>query len=222
MPSRPEVLLSFAQSLDGQIASKTGDSHWISGDETLQLAHQLRHDSDAILVGIGTVLRDDPELSCRLPDTDRSPTRVILDSDLRLPYDSRILQTAAQYRTVVIVAAGTAAQRRNGIEDRGVTVLECRRGSDGLELPHALQLLRDRGVSTLFVEGGSRVITAFIRRRLVDRIVLVIAPVIIGHATPAVQDLGTELLSQAIRLNPGRSRRLGRDLVWELEFPRES
>lgn len=221
MARRPDVLLSFAQSLDGQIAGKSGDSHWISGSETLQLAHELRRDSDAILVGIGTVLRDDPELSCRLPDTDRSPTRVILDSNLRLPHDSRIVQTVSRYPTVVLAQTGVETQRRRALEECGVTVLECRRREDGLDLPHALGLLHDHGIKTLFVEGGSRVITAFIRRRLVDRMVLVIAPVIIGHATPAVLDLGTELLSQAVRLHPGPSRRLGQDVVWELQFPRE-
>ncbi len=219
MSQRPEVLLSFAQSLDGQIASKSGDSHWISGDETLHLAHQLRHDSDAILVGIGTVLRDDPELSCRLPDTDRSPIRVILDSDLRLPHDSRIVQTADRYPTVVVGAAGVSDERRRALEAAGVTVLECPRDGDGLDLRRLLELLHERDVKKLFVEGGSRVITAFIRRRLVDRMVLVIAPVIIGRATSAVLDLDTEFLSQAVRLIPGASRRIGQDLVWELEFP---
>ena len=219
MPDRPRVLVSFAQSLDGRIATCSGDSQWISGSETLTLAHQLRRDSDAILVGIGTVLRDDPELSCRLPGVQRSPLRVILDSRLQLPERSKIVQSASRFRSVVITAPGSRPARRRRLEEQQITVLETPRAEDGIDLAAALRTLAELGVRSVLVEGGSAVITSFVRRRLVDRMIVVIAPLIIGDGTQAVGDLGFEQLEQAIRLKPQAPRQYGADLVWELEFP---
>ena len=111
MKPMPRITVSYAQSLDGRIATSTGDSRWISCPQTLTLAHRLRRDHEVILAGIGTVLRDDPELSCRLRRPAPSPVRVILDSHLRLPTDSTIVRTCGTYRTIVYtLAAGTGSQ----------------------------------------------------------------------------------------------------------------
>ena len=225
MSERPTVVVSFAQSLDGRIATVSGDSRWISGNETLTLAHELRRDNDAILVGIGTVTRDDPELTCRLPGKrHRSPIRIVLDSRLRLPCESRILRTAARYGTIVACLKGNTLERRRRLEDRGATVLECRRDAHtgGIDLNDLLHRLFSLGIGSLFVEGGGNVITSFIRQRLLDRLVVVIAPLLIGSGIPAVGDIGTETLEQAVRLHPAAVRQLGCDLVWEMEFSPQS
>ncbi len=221
MIGRPTVVVSFAQSLDGRIATRSGDSRWISGSETLTLAHELRRDNDAILVGIGTVLRDDPELTCRLAQEHTSPLRIVLDSRLRLPEASRIVQTATRFRTVVATLSDSAPEQRNRLSNHNITVVDVAadQSGSGVDLQQLLQWLAQQGIRSLFVEGGSRVITSFVRQRLVDRLLLVIAPMLIGDGTPAIGELGIEALGDAIRLAPGQPRQLGRDLVWELEFP---
>ena len=221
MTSRPTVVVSFAQSLDGRIATTSGDSRWISGSETLTLAHELRRDNDAILVGIGTVLRDDPELSCRLAHEHYSPLRIVLDSRLRLPEASRIVQTAPRFRTIVATLGDSAPEQRTRLGNHNITVADfaADQSGSGVDLQQLLRWLASQGIRSLFVEGGSSVITSFVRQRLVDRLLLVIAPMLIGDGTPAIGDLGTRALADAIRLAPGPPRQLGRDLVWELEFP---
>lgn len=230
MQSRPAVTLTFAQSLDGRIATRSGDSRWISGDESLNLAHEIRRDNDAILVGVGTVLRDDPELTCRLPDCD-SPLRVILDSELRTPPRSRIACTARDIPTVLFTAAerrsaacdpSRFSPSRGALIDCGIEVVDVQRsGDDRLSLPAVLDELSWRGVSSLMVEGGAAVLTSFIRARLVDRIVVVAAPVIIGAGTETVGDLGVDALAQAWRGRTVSVRRLGQDVVWEVRFDSE-
>lgn len=221
MIDRPTVVVSFAQSLDGRIATRNGDSRWISGSETLTLAHELRRDNDAILVGIGTVLRDDPELSCRLAQEHFSPLRIVLDSRLRLPEASRIVQTATRFRTIVATLSDSTREQRDRLRNHNITVVDfaADQSGSGVDLQQLLQWLASQGIQSLFVEGGSSVITSFVRQRLVDRLLLVIAPMLIGDGTPAIGDLGTEALAGAIRLTPRQPRQLGRDLVWELEFP---
>lgn len=213
---RPRITISFAQSLDGRIATRGGQSQWISGPETRRLAQELRRDSDAILVGVNTVLRDDPLLTCRLPGCS-SPLRVVLDSRLRLPVDSRVAQTADRYATVVCALEADPLKvdrlSRQGVR---VAVLPGARGG-GIDLPAVLQHLAASGVETLLVEGGGSVITAFLKAGLVDRLLVVTAPLVIGEGIPAVGDLGVRELGGALRFRPVRLQQRGEDVVWELE-----
>ncbi len=213
--SRPRVTVSYAQSLDGRIATRSGQSQWISGPATQALSQELRRDNDAILVGIGTVLRDDPLLTCRLPGCP-SPLRVVLDSRLRLPEDCRIAQTADSYATVVFAAAPEPSKVER-LGRRGVRVVAVPGGDSGVELMPALESLAASGVDSLFVEGGSAVITAFFAAGLVDRLVLVTAPLVIGRGISAVADLGVQDLGEALRFRPVRLEQRGDDAVWELE-----
>lgn len=234
--------MSYAQSVDGRIATTTGDSRWISCARTLTLAHRLRRDHEVILVGIGTVLRDDPELSCRLGGNSRSPVRVILDSNLRLPADSTIVRTSKTYRTIAYTlgqhsapeagtaavvdvikaegkSAGAAADRRAVLEQAGIEVCEVQADEKGrVSVEHVVADLADRGFGSIFVEGGAQVITSFLRKGLVHRMVVVTAPVIIGRGVEAIGDLGITTLAQALRPRRSRVRRLGTDRVWELIF----
>ncbi len=213
---RPRVTLSYAQSLDGRIATRTGQSQWISGAGTLELAQELRRDNDAILVGIGTVLRDDPLLTCRLPGCS-SPVRVILDSRLRLPEDGRIARSADRYATVVFSLAPDPAKVER-LGRLGVRVIEAEPAEDGgVSLAPALETLSARGIETLYVEGGGSVITAFLRAGLVDRLLVVTAPLVIGAGVSAVADLGIDDLAGALRFRPVRLEQRGEDVVWDLE-----
>jgi riboflavin-specific deaminase-like protein len=241
MKPTPRITVSYAQSLDGRIATATGDSRWISCSRTLTLAHRLRRDHEVILVGIGTVLRDDPELSCRLKRSSRSPVRVILDSRLRIPPDSTIVRTCKTYGTIVYtiedtadsgaegaavvdIMAGTAASdaaagRRADLERAGVEVCEVGADAQGrVSVVDVVEDLANRGFRSIFVEGGAQVITSFLRAGLVHRMIVVTAPLLIGRGVEAIGELGTASLAQALRPRRSRVRRLGSDRVWELIF----
>jgi riboflavin-specific deaminase-like protein len=211
---RPYVTLSWAQSLDGRIATSTGDSRWIGGPESLTFAHELRRDNEAILVGIGTVLADNPRLTCRIPGG-RNPRRVVLDARLRLPPDAA-LADISEAPTAVYTAASDP-KLEAPLAARGVEIRRAFREGSGLDLVQVLDDLGARGVATLFVEGGAAVLTSFLAAGLADRVVVVTAPFLIGGGVSAVGDLGHRVLA-AVPRPRWRRWELGADLATELVF----
>lgn len=213
---RPFVTVKFAQSLDGRIATSTGDSRWISAPPSLRLAHKLRREHDAILVGIGTVLADDPQLTVRLIKG-RDPLRVIIDSDLRIPLRSRVLAGGAAARTLVAAAVTADPKRARKIQKLGAEIVRvpAARNGSGIDISQLLEELGRRGVASVLVEGGKGVITSLLEARAVDRLVVVIAPKIIGQGTEAIGDLGITRLSEAITFSSVKIRRLGSDVIFD-------
>ena len=209
-PSRPYVLLKYAQTLDGRIATRTGESKWISGEAERRTSHALRAACDAVLVGVGTVVSDDPQLTVRLVPGS-SPVRIVLDSTLRLPPRARVLDEQAP--TIVVTTERSSGERRRALEKRGVGVRVVEEGARGVDLGAALALLRAAGVRSLLVEGGAEVITSFLRTRLVDRLVVGIAPTILGTGTDAVGDLRVAHVSEGVRLTKRSFHTVGEDLV---------
>jgi 3,4-dihydroxy 2-butanone 4-phosphate synthase/GTP cyclohydrolase II len=197
---RPYTVLKYAQTLDGRIATACGDSKWISGEDERRVSHALRAASDAVLVGVGTVLADDPQMTVRMvPGV--SPMRVVLDSRLRTPPSAQILNADAA--TLIVTTHQAPPDRRSAMSDRGVMVRVAECGADGVAIRPALRALHDEGVDTLLVEGGGRVITSLLAAGVVDRIIVAIAPTIIGAGTQAVGDLGIALVADGMRLaNP--------------------
>jgi riboflavin-specific deaminase-like protein len=221
MNRRPAVTITFAQSLDGRIATRTGVSQWISGPQTLELAHRLRNEHDAVLVGVGTVLADNPQLTCRMDGGD-SPIRVILDSDLRTPPSATVVQTARETPTILFTSTRHAPERASVLSDAGAEVVPVPDAAPGrLDLEKVLGNLVDRGIGKLLVEGGSAVITSFVAGDLWDRLVAVMAPMIIGDGTSTVGDLGIENLSTAPRAKTVCVYQAGDDIVWEMERSRD-
>lgn len=213
---RPYVTLSWAQTLDGRIATTTGDSQWIGGPESLEFAHELRRDNQAILVGIGTVLKDNPRLTCRIPGG-RNPIRVVLDGALRLPLDSALATTLDQAPTLVYTLPGVLEDRRRELEGLGVEVIPVA-SAPGVDLGAVLDDLGARGIETLFVEGGAAVLTAFLSQGLANRAVVVTAPFLLGQGIEAIGDLGNRILAQAPRPLSWKRWDLGADLATELIF----
>ena len=195
---RPYVVLTYAQSLDGKIATVTGDSARPGGQEERSVCHALRAACDAVMVGVGTVLRDDPQLIVSLvPGT--SPLRVVLDSTLRMPSTARILH--GDPVTVVLTTDRAAESDRQRLRGLGAGIRVVPAGPAGVDLPAAMGMLRELGVRTLLVEGGARVITALLGARLVDRLVVDTSAKIVGAGVDAVGDLGIAWVTQGLTLH---------------------
>lgn len=212
----PFVTVKLAQSLDGRIATSTGDSQWISSPSSLKLAHRLRREHDAIMVGIGTVLADDPRLTVRLVKG-RDPLRIIVDSRLRLPAGARMLTEGTPNHTLVATTEMADSNRANEIERLGaeVLLLPMTANRSQVDLRALLQEIGRRGMGSVLVEGGSGIVTSLFADRLVDRLVVVIAPKIIGKGAEAIGDLRIDWLRDAITFSEFKTRRLGPDLVFD-------
>jgi GTP cyclohydrolase II len=194
---RPYVVLKYAQTLDGRIATSTGDAKWISGESERRVSHAMRAACDAVLVGIGTVVQDDPQLTVRMvPGT--SPVRVVLDSTLRVPDDAKLLGDDAL--TMIVTTDRSDPDRRAALRRRGVRVEVVPSGPDGVDLGAALGLLRGARVESLLVEGGGEVITSMLAAGVVDRMVVGVASTIIGRGTDAVGSLGVTQVRDGVRL----------------------
>ena len=209
----PLVTLKFAQTLDGRIAAASGSSRWISSEASRRLAHKLRATNDAVVVGIGTILADDPELTVRLVKG-KNPFRVVLDTSLKIPLDSKVL--AKEAPTMVITTPAADESKADRLRALGVEVLAVTAGKcGGIDLAELLMVLGQRGITSVLVEGGAAVITSFLRERLADRLVVFVAPRIMGKGIEAVGDLNVENVGEALRLAYTSVRRVGDDLLIE-------
>jgi GTP cyclohydrolase II len=209
-PWRPYVVLKYAQTVDGRIATRQGDAKWISSEAERQISHGLRAACDAVLVGVGTAIVDDPQLTVRMVPGS-SPLRVVLDSTLRLPSTARVLDNGAG--TVVITTEASSEELRAFFRSRAVGVQVVEPSPRGVDLASALRTLRALGVSSLLVEGGARVITSFFAERLVDRLVVGIAPTIMGSGIDAVGDLGVARVAESLHLANRSVHQAGGDLL---------
>lgn len=205
----PLVTVKFAASLDGKIATRTGDSKWITGEESRAYVHRLRAASDAIMAGINTVLADDPQLTARSPDgttLPRQPLRVIVDSRGRIPHDARLLTETGD--TLVAVA-------ESGIQIPGAEIVSMP-GADGkVDLNALMQELGRREITSVLIEGGGTLIGSLFDLRLVDKVVAFIAPVIIGgrSAPSPVGGLGAERMTDTLRLSRVKIHQFGDDVA---------
>jgi 3,4-dihydroxy 2-butanone 4-phosphate synthase/GTP cyclohydrolase II len=210
---RPAVTVHYAQSIDGRIAARTGDARWVSGESSLKLAHELRASHDAVMVGIGTVLADDPRLTVRLVEG-QSPIRVIVDSTLRVPISANVLADRTS-RTIVATTPAAPQARARAIHDAGGEVLRAHADENGaVDLPDLLRRLRGMGIGSLLIEGGHGIITSALRAHAVDRLTVCIAPKVIGEGVDAVGDLHIDYLREALTFARARFVTCGEDLIF--------
>lgn len=213
---RPLVTLKLASSLDGRIATHSGESRWITGEPARQYVHLLRARHDAVLIGVGTATADDPDLRCRLPGLEAaSPARVVFDSSLQLPLTSRLVRTARETATWIVCSEEADALRENAFAACGVEVLRVPHGEEGLPDPAvALKKLGERGVTSVLVEGGSRLAASLVRAGLVDRIAWFRAPSVIGgDGIAAVAAFGLGRLADAPAWRRIAFRSVGDDVL---------
>ena len=207
---RPLVAVSYAQSVDGSIATRNREQLRLSGDQSMVLTHRIRAACDAIVIGINTLLTDNPLLTVRLVEG-TSPQPIILDSNLRIPPYARLLERS-DHRCWLACTERHDPERAGAVESRGAEVIHCRQDSRGMvDLTDLLHLLGERGIRSIMVEGGSQVITSFIEARLVDQLIITIAPRLVGGLT--VLDRPAAHNGCRLHLDPAAYQSCGPDMV---------
>ncbi len=213
---RPLIALKTATTLDGRIATRRGESRWITGEAARAQAHALRASHDAVMVGVGTALADDPRLDCRLPGlAGRSPVRIVADSRLRLPLTSRLVKTAKELPTWVVTVPNGEPARRERYRQAGVELIEVAAGESGrLDLGAAVRALGGRGLTRVLVEGGADLAAGLLGRGLVDRLIWFRAPRLIGgDGLPAALGFGVDGLADTPSFRRVSVAEVGDDLM---------
>lgn len=216
----PWVAMKTAMTLDGKIATRTGDSKWITGAEARAYVHELRHRFMAILVGIGTVVADDPLLNCRIEGRGvRQPIRVVVDSNARLSLDSQLVKTAGEYRTIVAHTRFAPEERVKALRETGVEMLLCKEKEGLVDVRNLLELLGLSGIDSILLEGGGSLNYTFLSEGLADELYAFIAPKIVGgmNAKTPVEGAGMEKMADAINLELENVLNIGHDVLLKLK-----
>ncbi len=215
--NRPLITLKLASSLDGKIATAKGDSQWITGEPARRAAHALRGRHDAVLAGVGTVLADDPELTCRIEGFRSAPiVRIVVDSHLRTPLLSQLVRGAAKNPLWILHRNGADKLRIKALESAGVKLIELPAASAGIDLAAGMKALARHGLTRVLVEGGGTIAAALLREKLADRLAWFHAPCVIGaDGWPAAQGFGIGTLAQMPRFELLAQHRLGSDILSE-------
>jgi diaminohydroxyphosphoribosylaminopyrimidine deaminase/5-amino-6-(5-phosphoribosylamino)uracil reductase len=223
---KPFVVLKCATTLDGRIATRTGDSKWISNDFSRQFVHRLRHESDAILVGIGTVKADDPRLTTRLPGlvfgkAPRDPVRIVLDTELSIFESASVLRVRSDSDTIIVTGPLEGHPKRLGkmkrLQDQGVKVLECPVKNRGIDLSALMEKLGALNITRLLVEGGSRVLASALAEGIANKVMFFYAPKILGaeDGVPVFSGPGPEFMAQSHFVQDIRVQQFGEDVMIE-------
>lgn len=211
----PYVTMKYAMTADGKIATKTGASKWITGEEARQKVQRYRHEHMAIMAGIGTVLADDPMLNVRI-DGLKSPIRIVCDCFLRIPLDSKIVQTAKEYHTIVACTKGEE-KKKEALKNMGVEIMEVPDENGVIDLKILMKLLGEKGIDSIFLEGGGCLNDSALSDGIVSRILVFMAPKLFGGAgaKSPVEGCGVEVPDEAILLKLEQIESVGEDLLLE-------
>ena len=198
---RPHVLFKSAMTLDGKVATRTGDSKWISGEDSRLIAHRWRAERDAVAVGIGTALADDPRLNARIEGVVRQPRRVVFDSEARLPLDSQLVRSAPELPLIVVVGRAASRLQTDALEVAGAEVIVATGENEPARVRSALDQLGAGGIGSILLEGGPRLAGAFLDAGEVDEIRLFVAPAVVGgsSARDPLEGEGAEKIAEATR-----------------------
>lgn len=212
---RPWVLFKSAMTLDGKVATRAGDSQWISAPESRALAHRWRAECDAVAVGIGTALADDPQLTARLPDVVRQPRRVVFDSLARLPLDSQLVRAAPEVPLTVVVSRAAPRAATDALETHGADVIVASGANEPARVVSALDQLGAAGIASVLLEGGPRLAGAFLDAGEIDELRLFLAPLVLGGRTARdpLEGEGVETIAEALRALTLECERVAGDLL---------
>ena len=212
----PFVIAKSALTLDGWTATSTGDSKWITNSKSRQFVHRLRDRVEGVMVGVGTVLADDPSLDVRLEKgKGRDPTRIILDTHLRIQENARVLNHHSLARTLLVVGDDLPQRRRNAIRKDKVSILACPKKKGRIDLTALMEILMQESITSFLVEGGATLVGAMIRERLIDKYYLFKAPKILGgnDGVPMAFGPGPKRIGDCLNLREIRVRKFGTDLL---------
>ncbi|MFQ5685959.1 MAG: bifunctional diaminohydroxyphosphoribosylaminopyrimidine deaminase/5-amino-6-(5-phosphoribosylamino)uracil reductase RibD [Candidatus Scalindua sp.] len=211
----PYVTVKYAQTLDGRVATKTGDSQWISSEASRKYVHSLRSTNDCVMVGAGTVTADNPQLTVRHVKG-KNPLRIIVDSKLRIPVKSSVLTDNNSHLTIVATTSSAPSGKVTAVKKLGVEVLIIKKVKSGrVSLLSLLKELGRRDITSVLVEGGSEIITSLLKANLVDKMIIPIAPKIIGKGLEAIGDLNINKMKDAIQFSSFKTMKKGDDLIFE-------
>jgi diaminohydroxyphosphoribosylaminopyrimidine deaminase / 5-amino-6-(5-phosphoribosylamino)uracil reductase len=214
---RPFVVAKYATSLDGKIATRAGESRWISGSAARRRVHELRSTVDAVVMGTGTLVADDPLMSVRHGVTGgRQPVRIALDAHARIPLSARLFASGSLGRIIVVSNQFTSASHRRGLESKGVEVVNLQQDDGLIDLNLFLDLLGERGIQSLLVEGGARLLGSFFDMKAIDEVFAFVAPIIIGgtSAPGPIGGTGVGALRSATRMSNIEWEQMGDDLLF--------
>ncbi len=211
---RPFGILKLAMSLDGRIAAASGDSQWISSEASRAMVHRWRRECDAIMVGAGTVIADNPKLTCRIAGG-RDPVRVIIDARLRTPPNALVFTEASEASAVLVTTQKNVARARRRYSKGRVEVVACPERDCELDLRALMLEFGRRGWCKVLIEGGAHLSASALRSQIVDRLAFFIAPKIVGAGLPAIEGLATGRMKDALRLDDVVMRRVGDDILVE-------
>ncbi|MEA2021339.1 MAG: bifunctional diaminohydroxyphosphoribosylaminopyrimidine deaminase/5-amino-6-(5-phosphoribosylamino)uracil reductase RibD [Candidatus Caldatribacteriota bacterium] len=215
---RPFVIGKIAQSLDGKIALSTGESKWITSEPAREKVHELRNWYDAVMVGIGTVLSDDPLLTCRLPGKRKTQTRIIVDSTAKIPLNARIFKHT-EGRVIVATTDMADKKKIKTLRSKELDLIETNAKDGKVNLIQLLDILGNMGITSVLVEGGSRLLTSLIRENLIDKLIIFLAPMFLGGpGLNSVGDLFIAGLKKAPRFKFQYIKQVGNDLMLEVYF----
>jgi len=215
---RPFVTLKCAATLDGRIASRTGDARWVSGEESRRYVHKIRHAVDAIMVGINTVKVDDPSLTTRLDDMNGlDPVRIILDTNLSISEEARVLQLDSDSDTIIITCNSVSEDKKNRVKKKGAKVIETPVKDGLIDLASLMEHLGTLEITSLLIEGGSRVNASALSAGIVDKVIFFYAPKILGgdDGIPMCMGTGPDLMKQSIPVKNINVHRFGDDVMIE-------
>jgi diaminohydroxyphosphoribosylaminopyrimidine deaminase/5-amino-6-(5-phosphoribosylamino)uracil reductase len=214
---RPFVIMKSAATLDGKTATAKGDSKWITNEQSRRFVHRIRSWVDAIVVGAGTVLKDDPELTCRLTKGTRDPLRIIVDSRLRISPKARVFSTNSKAPTWIATLESAPADKALRLESVGARIVRVPGREGKIDIEKLLLFLADQNITSLLLEGGMTLNTSFLKAKLVDKIYFFYAPMIMGggNSKGIAEDLGIDLVSRCISFTGVRTRRFGDDVMIE-------
>ncbi len=213
----PFVSIKTAMTLDGKIAASSGDSKWVTGADARKYVHHLRNTYDAILVGIGTVLADNPHLNTRLDEEiSRDPVRIVIDSNLDLPLDSIIARSSRHQPTIIFCGINSDEKRAQHLNALGIEIIKLELEEDKVPLSEAMSILADREITSVLIEGGAEINASFIQQGLVNKLYWFIAPKIIGgRAAPSpVGGDGYEFMSEAVQFNITEVQSFEKDILF--------
>jgi diaminohydroxyphosphoribosylaminopyrimidine deaminase/5-amino-6-(5-phosphoribosylamino)uracil reductase len=210
---RPLVRLKMAASLDGFVATSEGDSRWISGESSRELVHRWRADADAVAVGIGTALADDPLLTARDIEALRQPARVVFDSAARLPIDSQLVRTLDDAPLLIVVAPDADPERLGPLQEAGAELVVAAGGYPADRVAAALAELGRRGITSILLEGGPRLAGSFAAAGEIDELALFVAPILLGGGRPPLEGEGSAAIGEALRALALESEPVGDDVL---------